>query len=415
MIRLSRTVIILLVVAVSAFLLPELYWKAMDQKVHRPFILYSAILDRFMTRTSDDFGQTTHADETGKEYDRIEFEKLTPFFNYRNLMKWELLPVEVKGSQYDDDLIRTNMQVLRLDPNDLHTPQIDLYPLYESASLFAQLENPPDMFRLTESMEFIVASSNEVDEEKSALFTSALRGEGFQFPARYVAGNPTTRKPFDEGYIAVDASGTLFHIKMVEGRPWCVNTGVTPAAGVRLMSLSENSRREFYGTLISGDDKVHLISYDSYRLIPLPTVGYEPDRMGLQLYADPLNRTIIFKDLDEDLVHCVLTDRDYNAIRTWDCPVKRADLRLATAAGELLFPFRFVNTHQTSDYVLFSVEFGGGLAWLGILLSLLTLALIRFKRPVGPAASWIDWVIVALTGFYGLIAVIIVGREPSRG
>ena len=415
MIRLSRTVILLLVVAVSAFVLPALYWQAMDQKVHRPFILYSAILDRFMTRTSDDFGQTTHADETGKEYDRIEFEKLTPFFNFRNLMKWDLLPVEVKGSSFDHDMIRANMQVLRLDPDDLQTPQIDLYPLYESASMFAQLENPPDMFRLTDSMVFIVAKTNEVDEEKSALFTSALKGEGFQFPARYLAGNPTTRKAFDEGYLAVDSSGTLFHIKMVEGQPWCVNTGVTPTAGVRLMRLSENSRREFYGTLISGDDKAYLISYDGYRLIPLPTDGYEPDRMGLQLYADPLNRTIIFKDLDDDLVHCVLTDRDYNAVKTWDCPVERADLQLATAVGELLFPFRFENSHYTSDYVLFNVEFGGKLALLGIVLSLLALALIRRIRSVRPSASWVDWIIVALTGFLGLIAVIIVGREPSRG
>jgi hypothetical protein len=414
MLRLSRICIIVLAVAVMAFHLPGLYWKGVEKKTYRPFILYSAVEDCFMFRRSAEFSQSIFADEAGVEYDRVEFEKRTPFFNYRNLSKWDLMPVEVKGEWYYEDVIRGNMQFVRVDPNDLHTPQIDLYPLFESQSMFAGLENPPDMFRITTRMEFIVAATNEVDEEKSGGFTRALQDAGFRFPARYVAGNPTTRKAFDEGYLIVDDRGTLFHVKMVEGAPWCVNTGITPEGGVRFMVLRENGRREFYGALITGDDRLHLISYDGYRLIPLPVEGYEPDRMMFQMITDPLNRTLIYKDLDEDVIHCVLTDPEYNLVRTWDCPVVRPDMRFEKRIAQLFFPFSLSQGDWKSDYVLFEFRMGEGLWWLGIVLSLIALAVIRFLRSIRPKESWVDWIVVALTGFFGLVAVLIVGREPSK-
>lgn len=415
MLRLSRIFIVALAVAVMAFYLPELYWKGVEKKVYRPFILYSAIQDRFMFRMSADFSKTIYADETEQEYDRVEFEKLTPFFNYRNLKKWDLMPVEVKGEWYYDDVIRTSMQFVRVDPDYLNTPQIDLYPLFESQSMFAGLENPPDMFRIAGTMEFIDAGTNEVDEEKSRIFTRALEEVGFTFPAQYAAGNPTTRKPFDEGYFIVDAGGTLFHVKMIEGAPWCVNTGLTPEGGVRYISLRENGRREFYGILITGDRKIHLISYEGYRLITLPVEGYDPDRMTFQMITDPLNRTLIYKDLDEDVIHCVLADPEYHLIRSWDCPVHRPEMGFEKTLAQMAFPFSLNQQDWRSDYVLFEFQGGEGLWWLGGALSLIVLAAIRLLRSIRPRESWVDWIIVALTGFYGLAAVLIVGREPSKG
>ena len=60
-------------------------------------------------------------------------------------------------------------------------------------------------------MEFIVARTNKINEEKSQLFTEALTAEGFIFPADIIAGLPTTRKSHDEGYFITDSEGTLFH------------------------------------------------------------------------------------------------------------------------------------------------------------------------------------------------------------
>lgn len=46
--------------------------------------------------------------------------------------------------------------------------------------------------------------SNTVNDEKSIRFTEAMTKKGFRFPAVKIAGNPTTRKEYDEGYILLE-------------------------------------------------------------------------------------------------------------------------------------------------------------------------------------------------------------------
>ena len=42
----------------------------------------------------------------------------------------------------------------------------------------------------------------------------------FRFPAIEIAGNPTVKKEYDEGYLLLDADRRLFHLKQVKGRPY---------------------------------------------------------------------------------------------------------------------------------------------------------------------------------------------------
>jgi len=414
MLRLSRLALILLSVAVMAFFLPGIYWKAFDKKVDMPFILYSAITGEFMFRSSDDYGQTAFRDESGNEYSRIEFEKRLPFFYYRDLQKWGELPEEVGGMEVDVEMIRDNMQAVRIDPDYLHRPQIDLYPLFESESMFSGLEYPAEMFRIGERMEFIDAASNRINEKLSAAFTAKIEEEGFRFPAASIYGNPTTRKSFDEGYFVEDASGRLFHVKMIQGEPFCRDTGIAPETGIRYAAIREHARREFYGILITGDGGIHLISYDDYGLIRLPAEHYDPDTMSFQLLTDPINRSMIYKDSTEgDRVYCVLTDRDYQTVKTYEFPLDRNRVPTAKIMSQLLFPFAIENASSRSDYVRFDVAFNGLGALAGILASLAALVVIRKVQKVRIRGCWIDLIAVALTGLYGLLAAsLIVGREP---
>jgi len=135
--------------------------------------------------------------------------------------------------------------------------------------------------------------------------------------------------------------------------------------------------------------------------------------MTLQLVTDPLNRTLIYRDDDEDVVHCVLTDPDYRRLRTYDCPVDRGDNAFAAMLSQVLFPFSLVRKSWNSDYVLFRLEWGGTLGLIGIALALGVLAWIRAARSLPFRQGWVDWVAVALLGLYGLLAVLVVGREPA--
>lgn len=68
--------------------------------------------------------------------------------------------------------------------------------------------------------------TNRVNEEKSERFTQVLSEKGFESPVRYVAGNPTTRKEYDEGYLLIDAGYRVFHVKRLRDRPFVRNTGL---------------------------------------------------------------------------------------------------------------------------------------------------------------------------------------------
>jgi len=413
MLRLSRIILIVLVIVVMASFLPGFFWKAFDKKVNTPMILYSVVRDEFVYRQSDEYGKVVFRDESGNDYDRIAYENLLPFFYYRDLHKWGTLPEKTNGQKVDFDICRNSYQSLRVVPDYLHRPGIDIYPLYESQSVFSSLEEPLEMFRLTDRMEFITASTNKVNEDLSSQFTKALETVGFVFPRKYIAGNPTTRKPFDEGYFVVDDNDVLFHVKMVEGKPLCVNTKLRPESGIRYISIRENSRKEFYGVLITGDNNVNLISYDQYKLIKLPLDGFDPDTMTMMMVADLLNRTFIYKEREGDKIHCVLTDLDYKVQRTYTYPIDRGRVEFVKALSQGLFPFTIETKSANSDYILFDFQLSGLSALAGVLAALIIFALVRMSRSIKLKDSWIDWFIVLITGPYGLIAVLIVGKEPS--
>lgn len=416
MVRLSRLCLVLLAAACLAVCLPDFYWKVFDRKIKRPFFLYSPEIDRFMYRISDEFGQVAFRDEDGREYSRIEWETHLPFFYYRDLKKWGKLPENVGGFAMDCDAIRAETQVVGIYPDYLHDPQIDLYPLFESKSMFSDLEFPDDMFRINSRMEFVSASTNEVDEEKSAAFTGNLAGAGFRFPAHYIAGNPSTRKPFDEGYFVLDDSGMLFHIKMVEGEPRCIKTGTSPPGGIRYMGVRENARREFHGIVVCGNGDVCFLGYRNYELIKLPVDGYDPDNSSLRIITDPLFRTITCWDLEGGMIRCVATDRNYEVKRQYEFPLERDHLRFAETLSRSIFPFTIETQSPKSNYVLFRFRFSGWACLAGIAASLLIVVIVRRIRSVPLSRCFDDLLVVAFTGLFGLLAVLIAGRErnPDR-
>lgn len=93
--------------------------------------------------------------------------------------------------------------------------------MFESCSGKVDLENPSDMFRLKENIEFIDMTTNRVDEQKSARFQQAMEKAGFTFPALWVTGIPTSQKSYDEGYFALDSEGTSFPYKNDKRETFC--------------------------------------------------------------------------------------------------------------------------------------------------------------------------------------------------
>ena len=221
----------ILYIGLSIFLLswiiPSLVQLTMDSSPRYPFTYYSSVINQFCYLDQDN-DNVRGKDMSGKVYSDAEFDRVLPMFYYRQLAMENAIPDSIQGVPVDRQTIARNNFFFWYKPKDKNTPVIELYPMFESCSGKVDLENPSDMFRLKENIEFIDMATNRVDEQKSARFQQAMEKAGFTFPALWVTGIPTSQKSYDEGYFALDNKGHLFHIKMTNGKPFVNVPMLTP-------------------------------------------------------------------------------------------------------------------------------------------------------------------------------------------
>ncbi|MDO9547685.1 MAG: DUF4857 domain-containing protein [Candidatus Marinimicrobia bacterium] len=411
--KLSRYSIIILVTISLSILLPSLYWMIFDKPLRTPQISYSPIIKDFVyTQTGENSsGEKEYLDNQGKSYDRKSYEALLPFSFYYNLDKWGILPDSIDGIPISTSYIRRNSQIVRIRSVYFHTPMIQISPLFESQSDFTRLEMPNELFRISDKLEFLNARSNSVVDSLSDIYNQAFTERGFQFPAKYIAGNPTTRKAFDEGYFIIDAANTVFHLKQIKGKPYCVRTGIPIDLNLRYITVEENSRREFYAIAVTWENQIYLITYDDYKLVRLPVNDFNADEMDLMFYIDPIYRTIKYYS-DQEL-KCIVTDKDYNIIDTYETRWLPKSEWTSSKIAAAIFPFQAERENARTDYILFNLKFNGWLALIGTFLALLTtLAVKTMVYRENLKENWFDLLLVAVTGLYGALAVLLIRPEP---
>ncbi|MEA3416791.1 MAG: DUF4857 domain-containing protein [Thermodesulfobacteriota bacterium] len=410
--KLSRYALITLSILVMSVYLPMLYQKVFVARTGRTHLFYSPVIKKFVFREMIKDHRFLTRDETGRDLDRKTFESLMPFIYYKNMELWGLLPFEIDGQSFDKDTIKANRQVIELKPRMIadRFPQDEIYPLIESQPDQALFIFPEDRFRITDRMEFVNADRNTVDEALSCVFTDALKDAGFKFPARLIAGKGTILKPFDEGYFVVDAAGAVFHIKRVRGKPLCVRTPIPANLGIRSIRISENRRKEFYGMLLTNDGKLFLISYDNYRLIPLPVDNYNPDTMNYKLIINPLYRTAVYSD--KTMIYATAMTPDYKIIAGYKRAMQRSRQTPAKVFYSACFPFFVQIKDHTSNYMTFDLVLNGWKGFIGIGISVIIYFIFVCVRRFDLKALWSDFVVIAFSGIYGLIAVAIVRPDP---
>jgi hypothetical protein len=401
-VRLARAFLVFLLTLVFSWVLPHYFWKAFDVSVRAPRVSYSPVENRFLLLRPES-KSVRYVDLNGKEYTREEYERLLPLGNYRQLAASGQMPDSLRGVKLDLKVIAANNLFTRIMAADIGLPQIPLYPLFESQSGRVRVEMPTDFFRIRERMEFLDAETNTVQNEKSQMFTDTLLARGFVFPAKQIAGNPTTRKPFDEGYFVVDAKDAVYHIKMVRGKPYCVKTGIPAVPRILQMFIAETGLREFYGMLVAENNSVSLISYDNYRLIRLPLTKYDARTCALFFNGDLFFRTVTAQS--DRWLETVVTDREYGVVDSYHeaWPTREETRAGAWAAG--IFPFSFHLEDDDSAYVDFYGQRSGWIALWGLLASVVLLIVSLRLRRKAIRDNVFDLILVAVTGIFGFLAV----------
>ena len=407
----SRYSIIVLAVVVMSYGLPAGFDKVFGQNAGNPLLFYSPVKQQFIYRESLGGHRFNYLSEDGQRFDRTGFEEQLPFLYYKNLEKKALLPITIAGRSFDAEAIRSEKQGLEIKSRHLdgHHQQIDLYPLFNNDPNVAIMPFPEDVFRVTgRTMEFINADNNKIDRELTTRFTQALLVEGFTFPATVVGGKTTNLKPFDEGFFIRDSKGQVFHLKRVRNQPQVIKTSIDPSLEIKDIIISENRRKEFYGTIITGQGDVYLISYDNYRLIKLPLDGYRPDRMDFKLLIDPLHKTAVLED--DASVSGFAMEPSYGLLRSYHLERMAPAFFLGTVGREILFPFqvKFENYYRAQADLQFIP--GGAWSMTGIAFACCGYLLLVTRRRERSFSAG-ELLVVMVSGFFGLLAVAFVAGD----
>jgi hypothetical protein len=399
--KISRYLLVFIAILTLAIILPKLYWMAFEKPVRKPFILYSCINDDFMIHR---ISEKTWEDTKGQQFTREEYEQKLPMMYLKQLLASGTMPDSIDGVELVMHDIAKSKSFFRLKINEIDAPVPVLYPLFESQSGRAKIDLPDDFFRITWRIDFIDASTNNVLEEKSQLFSAALFQNGFSFPAKTISGLSTPRKSVDEGYLIVDSKDQLFHLKMIKGKPYVKKIDVPDSLKFRHISCVDFKNKDFYAYLFSDKNEIYILTQDDYQLIKWPVDGFDASSCDLKIFGDLFNYTVIIEA--EDHVKGIALNPDYQIVKTYTETWKLKEEQTEGKIFASLFPAQVSMTSDNSKFIRFYFSPSKGLNWIFLNLLLMAFHFIwLYRRKVKFKNHLADLVIVAVSGIFGFIAV----------
>jgi hypothetical protein len=372
-----------------------------------PFVYYSSVLQRFLIRESSADNKLTHVDTEGNRYTREQYDSLTPLLSYRQLMLTNTLPDSLLGIALEPPVLRSKALTWRYTPRYIHQPVLPLYIMYESMSGRTNLESPDDVFRFGDRIEFIDKFTNTVNAEKSAQFQTKLEKEGFAFPAQQVWGNLSARKPYDEGYFALDHNGGLFHVKMVNGRPYVRNTGAGDTVNIAYFGILEVADKSIYGFVVGKQGDLYTLNTGGYSLTRFDIPPIDVHTHSVMLLGNVLYWMVGVTTPESNTTHVL----DAATLKQHDAPytVMAGENKWHTAAS-WLFPVYvgFSGKYTEFIYPELHINFGVALVVSHLLFFayLFTVGRRGAKRKV--AVRLVNAFVIILFGIPGLIASLII-------
>ncbi len=379
--------------------LPKLFRLATDERLSYPFTYYSCVINDFCRVETGEQG-VNRLDRQGREYSESEFDSILPMFNYRQLIKDGRLPDSIRGVPVSAKVISQNSFFYRYRPADFQRPSIDLYPLFESMSGKVDLEMPGDVFQLHDSIVFFVPEGNSIDAAKGRLYNELLQRRGFQAPSRLVAGTPTTRKAYDEGYFIVDNNFQVFHMKMVNGKPFIKNTLIDTSLQVKQIITTEFADHRFYGFLFDQNDQLYIITTDNYKLQKVEIPSFRLADCQLFIMANMFYWNVQVTSSEGQTLFAL----DASTLQKVDEMSYPPAINSKVQWMKWLFPFVLTFESANNQFVAPRIQFSG---WEFLPLSLvLTLFVLLINyRSKSRQFGFLCW--VAATGLYGFLSFLL--------
>ena len=394
-----------LTAVVASWCVPALVKKVVYDSNGYPLMYYSARLKELCII---DFRERNDAfrDIKGNVYPRAQYDSLLPMMNYRQLAMDGTLPDSLEGYALDVKLLRSKQVMYRYKPTDVYAPQPKMGVLMEAMPKKGSLALPGDYFRWgEEGMLFVDAETNAVNQEKSKLFTDELLKKGFAFPAQASWGNPTVMKPYEEGYFCLDSRGELFHVKMVNGRPFVKNTGISRQVAVKWFAMREVSDKRFYGYLFGQQGELGIVESNEdggYRFVRMDVRPVDLTRDEIMVLGNLLYWTVRIGN--EEAMDCYgLKTSTLEALSAYH---QEREKGLWDQVSNVLFPVILSPVSPNQGFVGGYVLHFSPWSWIGSVVLAVLLVLWRRKKDNWRQTALVAGV-VALTGLPGVMAYLL--------
>lgn len=402
-------IIIVMATIITAWTVPALIKKIVYDSNGYPLVYYSSRLKELCII---DFRETKDAfyDVKGNRYPRAQYDSLLPLMNYRQLALNGNLPDSLEGNALDIKVLRSKQVVSRFRPSDAYSPQPEMCVLLEAMPKRGNLSLPGDFFRLNDDgMEFVDSETNEVNQSKSKMFTDKLLEKNFEFPAKAYWGNPTVRKPYEEGYFCLDNKGDLFHVKMINGRPFVKDTGVGKQVAVKWFVSQEVSDKRFYGYIFGEDGQFGILESDDnggYRFKKMDVRPVDISKDDITIMGNMLYWTV--RICNSEAMDCYgLESSSLKALSTY---YQKCEVGLWDKLSDIIFPVILSPVSPDKGFIGCYVLHFSALAWVvSAILALLVFAFMRKRMSLH--INIIVSVMVALTGIAGVVAVLLLPRN----
>lgn len=309
-IKIYKAFVIIVTIGLLLWILPWIYNMLAPVEKGETFIYYSPLLDDFITRQDGNF-----VDMQGNRYTQQQTDSLLPYFFYRQLLSEGRLPDSLFGQPMDTKVLRREQFTFKTSPAQLNKPRVPLYELFDSQSGRVDLQMPEDVFRLTNTgIEFITAQTNTINKDKSLMFTSVLRAHGFQFPANLVWGNPSARRPYDNGFLLTDSNGKLFNLRMAKGSPVVRNIPLPDDVRPIALFTTEYDNMRNIGFVVDDQYRVYVINRQTLQLQQIGIPEYNPWQMQILIMGNMHDWTIRLYTATDSRYYAI-NATDYSLIR----------------------------------------------------------------------------------------------------
>ncbi|HYQ58911.1 MAG TPA: DUF4857 domain-containing protein [Draconibacterium sp.] len=402
MVKFSRYILVLIAIFSLAVALPRLYWITFEQPIRPPSIFFSCVDgDFYMIRPAEGRIITNSKRE---EITRSQFEAKLPLNYNRQLTLTGKMPDSINGEEIILQEVRRNRSFIRVSPEDIDTPKPTLFPLFESESGRANLSMPDDFFRITWRMEFIDAQTNKILEEKSRMFSAVLYQRGFQFPAKSINGITTARKSCDEGYLIIDSTDQLFHVKMTMGKPFIRKVDLPEGLIFKHIACVDFNDKLYYAYLFSNNHEMYVLTQYDYLLQKLEVKNVRPELNEVRISGDLFNYQVT--SLGDGFITNTVLDKDFNYVNEYNETWLTRDERTEGKIAQMLFPLELNLNDEDSNFIHLLGTFYSSFYWLYLSLILMVIHLLFLKKRKAEMKSQItDLLIIAVTGIFGFIAV----------